>query len=87
MRLFQVYFADNPVIQTRGIGTILGILDSTYFASQIISSMIMGYIMLIFKSTVSYIVISFLLAICSLWFINRIVINRHQLQELMKAEK
>ena len=47
----------------------------------------MGYIMLIFKSTVSYIVISFLLSICSLWFINRIVINRHQLQELMRADK
>ncbi|CAF4829985.1 unnamed protein product, partial [Rotaria magnacalcarata] len=26
----EIYFADNPVIQTRGIGTILGILDSTY---------------------------------------------------------
>lgn len=85
--IFQVYFVDNPVIQTRGIGTILGILDSTYFASQIISSIIMGYIMLIFKSTLSYIVISFLLSLCSLWFINRIVINRHQLQELIRPDK
>ncbi|CAF0905929.1 unnamed protein product [Adineta ricciae] len=83
----EVYFIDNPVLQTRGIGTILGILDSTYFASQIISSVIMGYIMLIFKSTLSYIVTSFVLAICSLWFINRIVINRHQLQELLKIDK
>ncbi|CAF1283522.1 unnamed protein product [Adineta steineri] len=83
----EIYFVDNPVIQTRGIGTILGILDSTYFASQIISSVIMGYIMLIFKSTLSYIVTSFVLAICSLWFINRIVINRHQLQELLKTDK
>ncbi|CAF1226560.1 unnamed protein product [Rotaria magnacalcarata] len=83
----EIYFADNPVIQTRGIGTILGILDSTYFASQIISSLIMGYIMLIFKSTLSYIVTSFVLALCSLWFINRIVINRHQLQELIRLDK
>lgn len=79
----EVYFADNPVIQTRGIGTILGLLDSTYFASQIISSMIMGYIMLVFKSTLSYIATSFVLSICSLWFINRIIINRHQLQDLL----
>jgi hypothetical protein len=75
------------MIQTRGIGTILGILDSTYFASQIISSMIMGYIMMIFKSTLSYIVTSFILAICSICFINRIVINRHQLQELVRSDK
>jgi hypothetical protein len=75
------------MIQTRGIGTILGILDSTYFASQIISSMIMGYIMLVFKSTLSYIVTSFILAICSICFINRIVINRHQLQDLIGNDK
>jgi hypothetical protein len=75
------------LIQTRGIGTILGILDSTYFASQILSSVIMGYIMLIFKSTLSYIATSFILAICSLWFINRIVINRHQLQELIRTDR
>ncbi|CAF1197561.1 unnamed protein product [Rotaria sordida] len=83
----EIYFADNPILQTRGIGTILGILDSTYFASQIISSVIMGYIILIFKSTLSYIVTSFILALLSLWFINRIVINRHQLQELVKIDK
>ncbi|CAF0830212.1 unnamed protein product [Rotaria sordida] len=79
--------SNNPILQTRGIGTILGILDSTYFASQIISSVIMGYIILIFKSTLSYIVTSFILALLSLWFINRIVINRHQLQELVKIDK
>ncbi|CAF0849442.1 unnamed protein product [Rotaria sp. Silwood1] len=83
----EIYFVDNPVIKTRGIGTILGILDSTYFASQILSSVIMGYIMLVFKSTLSYIVTSFILAILSLWFINRIVINRHQLQELMRIDQ
>jgi hypothetical protein len=83
----KVYFADNQMIQTRGIGTILGILDSTYFASQIISSVIMGYIMMIFKSTLSYIVTSFILAICSICFINRIVINRHQLQELVRSDR
>ncbi|CAF2880821.1 unnamed protein product [Rotaria sp. Silwood2] len=83
----EVYFADNQKIQTHGIGTILGILDSTYFASQILSSTIMGYIMLIFKSPLSYIVTSFILAICSICFINRIVINRHQLQELIRSVK
>jgi len=74
------------LIQSRGIGTILGILDSTYFASQIISSMLMGYIMLIFKSTLSYIVTSFVLGMCSIIFINRIIVNRHQLQELVRSE-
>lgn len=44
----------------------------------------MGYIMLIFKSTLSYIVTSFVLAICSICFINRIVINRHQLNDLIR---
>ncbi|CAF2372273.1 unnamed protein product [Rotaria sp. Silwood2] len=83
----EIFFADNSVIQTRGIGTILGILDSTYFASQIISSIIMGYIMFVFQSTLSYIATSFILALLSLWFINRIVINRHQLQELMKIDR
>ena len=74
------------MIQSRGIGTILGILDSTYFASQIISSMLMGYIMLIFKSTLSYIVTSFVLGMCAIIFINRIIVNRHQLQELVRSE-
>ncbi|CAF1031599.1 unnamed protein product [Rotaria sordida] len=83
----EIYFADNQRIQTYGIGTILGILDSTYFASQILSSIIMGYIMLIFKSSLSYIVTSFILAICSICFINRIVTNRHQLQELIRSGK
>src|ERR1700722_18785805 len=78
--IFQIYFADSPVMQTRGIGTILGIIDSTYFASQILSSVIMGYVMLLFESTLSYIVISLFLSVCSLFFINRLVINRHQLQ-------
>lgn len=73
-------------MQARGIGSTLGILDSMYFASQIISSIIMGYIMLIFKSTLSYIVTSFILSVISLWFINRIVINRHQLQELLRSD-
>ena len=74
-------------MQTRGIGTILGILDSTYFASQILSSLITGYVMLIFKSTLSYIVTSFVLALCSIWFIQRIVINRAQLQELTRTDR
>ncbi|CAF3576308.1 unnamed protein product [Rotaria socialis] len=83
----EIYFVDNHKIQTYGIGTILGILDSTYFASQILSSLVMGYIMLIFKSTLSYIVTSFVLAICSICFINRIVINGHQLNGLIRNGK
>ncbi|UJR30892.1 hypothetical protein I4U23_018402 [Adineta vaga] len=83
----EIYFADNEFLQTRGIGTVLGILDSTYFASQILSSVIMGHIMLIFKSTLSYIVTSFILAICSICFINRIVTNRYQLQELLRNDR
>ncbi|CAF0748228.1 unnamed protein product [Didymodactylos carnosus] len=71
----EVFFADSITIQNRGIGTVLGIIDSTYFASQIISSVLMGYIMLIFKSTLSYIVTSFFLGIFSIYFINRIVIK------------
>lgn len=48
--------------------------------------MLMGYIMLIFKSTLSYIVTSFVLGMCSIIFINRIIVNRHQLQELVRSE-
>ncbi|CAF0851755.1 unnamed protein product [Adineta ricciae] len=83
----EIYFSDNPLIQTRGIGTILGILDSTYFASQILSSVIMGYVMLIFKSSLAYIMTSFVLAICSICFINRIVTSRYQLQELVRNDR
>ncbi|CAF3523329.1 unnamed protein product [Adineta steineri] len=84
---FKIFFVDNQTIQTYEIGTILGILDSTYFASQIILSIMMGNIILIFKSTLSYIATSFILAICSIYFINRIVINRYHLHELLKSDR
>lgn len=47
----------------------------------------MGYVMLLFKSTLSYIVTSFVLAMCSIIFINRIVISRNQIQDLIRSEK
>ncbi|CAF4083619.1 unnamed protein product, partial [Adineta steineri] len=84
---FKILFVDNQTLQTYEIGTILSVLDSTYFALQMISSIMMGYIILIFKSTLSYIVTSFILAICSIYFINRIVINRYQLHELLKSDR
>ncbi|CAF4113263.1 unnamed protein product, partial [Adineta steineri] len=72
---FKIFFVDNQTIQTYEICTILGILDSTYFASQIISLIMMGNIILIFKSTLSYIATRFILAICSIYFINRIILK------------
>lgn len=82
--LFQVYFADvNPsgsaIIPVRGIATDMAMLDSAYFLSQVVLSCIMGYIVYMTGSVLSYMATAGVMGIFSLYFIQNIITCKQEL--------
>ncbi|XP_045175681.2 solute carrier family 45 member 3-like [Mercenaria mercenaria] len=78
----EVYFHDvmpkvskSPVIPApvRGIATDIATLDSAYFLSQVVLSCIMGYIVYMTGSVLSYMVTAGVMGVLSLYFIQNVV--------------
>jgi solute carrier family 45 protein 3 len=87
--LFQVFFNDvmPPVSQSslpapaRGIATDIATLDSAYFLSQVVLSCIMGYIVYMTGSVLSYMVTAGVMGILSIYFIQNVVTCEQEMIE------
>lgn len=82
--LFQLYFFDvipppGSVTAPRGIATDMATLDSAYFLSQVVLSCIMGYIVYMTGSVLSYMVTAGVMGVLSLYFIQKIIANHQEL--------
>ncbi|KAL4224971.1 hypothetical protein ACF0H5_015667 [Mactra antiquata] len=79
----EVYFADvnksSGVVPVRGIATDMAMLDSAYFLSQVVLSCIMGYIVYMTGSVLSYMATAGVMGILSLFFIQNIITCKQEL--------
>lgn len=71
----------------RGMGTDLAILDSAYFLSQVVLTACMGYIVHFSGTALSYIICSSAMAILSCYFVQSIVLDTTQMQQLIKSNQ
>lgn len=73
--------------QVRGIATDMAILDSTYFLSQVILSGIMGYIVHITGTVLSYIITAGVMGIFSCIFTTKIIINKQDILQYVRVSR
>ena len=88
---FQLYFYDvispaGTIMAPRGIATDMGTLDSAYFLSQVVLSCIMGYIVYMTGSVLSYMVTAGVMGVCSLYFIQNIITTQQELQNVRQMK-
>lgn len=74
----QVYFFDAS--PSRGIGGDMGMLDTAYFLSQVVLSGLMGYIVHMTGTVLSYMVTAGAMGVLSCVFVQRLISNEHDLQ-------
>lgn len=92
---FQIFFFDveptssssSSNSQVRGIATDMAILDSTYFLSQVILSGIMGYIVHITGTVLSYIITAGVMGIFSCIFTTKIIINKQDILQYVRVSR
>lgn len=65
----------------RGIATDIATLDSAYFLSQVVLSCIMGYIVYMTGSVLSYMVTAGVMGILSIYFIQNVVTCEQEMME------
>ena len=90
--LFQIFFYD--VIQPsssrqalpRGIATDMATLDSAYFLSQVILSGLMGYIVYMTGSVLSYMVTAGVMGILSCFIIQKVVVSKQEVLQLRQRQ-
>ncbi|KAK3101626.1 hypothetical protein FSP39_004984 [Pinctada imbricata] len=75
----EVFFSDcssssKPVSQQRGMATDMATLDSAYFLSQVVLSALMGYVVHVTGTVLSYIVVAGVMGLLSCFFIRQIVV-------------
>lgn len=88
---FQLYFFDvipppGSVQAPRGIATDMGTLDSAYFLSQVVLSCIMGYIVYMTGSVLSYMVTAGVMGVLSLYFIQNLITTSQEMQNVRQIK-
>lgn len=83
----EIYFYDvtSQTPGVRGIGTDMATLDSAYFLSQVVLSCLMGYIVHMTGSVLSYMVTAGVMGILSCYFIQNVITNKQELAQLRNA--
>ncbi|XP_033753642.1 solute carrier family 45 member 3-like [Pecten maximus] len=87
----EIYFADtvtrspfgltgSQVMSTRGIATDMGTLDSAYFLSQVVLSAVMGYIVHMTGTVISYMMTAGAMGVISCFLIQQIVTSKQDMQ-------
>ena len=90
---FQVFFYDvvqpssSRQLPPRGIGTDMATLDSAYFLSQVILSGIMGYIVYMTGSVLSYMVTAGVMGILSCFIIQKVVVNKQEVLAMRQRQQ
>lgn len=70
----------------RGIATDMGTLDSAYFLSQVVLSCIMGYIVYMTGSVLSYMVTAGVMGVLSLYFIQNLITTSQEMQNVRQIK-
>ncbi|KAK3612497.1 hypothetical protein CHS0354_024467 [Potamilus streckersoni] len=93
----ELYFSDTiqpgisgnkpPLLPARGIATDMGMMDSAYFLSQVVLSGLMGYVVHITGSVVSYMVTAGVMGVVACIFIQNIVINSQDMVKYLQGRK
>ncbi|XP_063401113.1 solute carrier family 45 member 3-like isoform X1 [Mytilus trossulus] len=80
----QVFFFDvNSSGPSRGVGGDMGTLDTAYFLSQVVLSGLMGYIVHMTGTVLSYMVTAGAMGILSCICVQRIISNKHDLHHVL----
>ena len=85
---FQIYFYDVSVsgaVPARGIATDMATLDSAYFLSQVVLSCLMGYIVHMTGSVLSYMVTAGVMGVLSCYFIQNVICNKQEMANLRQS--
>nr|XP_022337209.1 solute carrier family 45 member 3-like isoform X3 [Crassostrea virginica] len=81
----EIYFrTENGRNNYRGIGTDIATLDSAYFLSQVILSGMMGYVVHVTGTVLSYMITAGVMGVLSCFFIQSIVTSREEMLGLSK---
>lgn len=84
----QVFFFDvNQNDQLRGVGGDMGMLDTAYFLSQVILSGLMGYIVHMTGTVLSYMVTAGAMGVLSCFFAQRIITSKHDLRHVVSRPR
>ncbi|XP_060074265.1 solute carrier family 45 member 3-like [Ylistrum balloti] len=94
----EIYFADTVTsntsglpgsqpVATRGIATDMGTLDSAYFLSQVVLSAVMGYIVHMTGTVISYILTAGTMGMVSCFLIIQIVTNKQDMQQQVYRQR
>lgn len=81
----EIFFYDviqpsgSRQLPPRGIATDMATLDSAYFLSQVILSGIMGYIVYMTGSVLSYMVTAGVMGVLSCFFIQKVMVNKQEI--------
>lgn len=82
----EIYFrTENGKNNFRGIGTDIATLDSAYFLSQVVLSGIMGYIVHLTGTVLSYMITAGVMGMLSCIFIQSIITSREEMIGLTKV--
>ncbi|XP_062588232.1 solute carrier family 45 member 3-like [Saccostrea cucullata] len=82
----EVYFrTENGKNNFRGIGTDIATLDSAYFLSQVILSGMMGYVVHMTGTVLSYMITAGIMGILSCFFIQSIITSREEMLSVTKT--
>ncbi|WAR03056.1 S45A3-like protein [Mya arenaria] len=81
----QAYFFETPQVAARGVATDMATLDSAYFLAQVVLSCIMGYIVYMTGSVLSYMVTAGVMGVLSLYFIQNVITSHQDLNVLKQS--
>jgi len=86
--LFQAFFFDAVPARggaVRGVATDMASLDSAYFLSQVMLSCLMGYIVYMTGSVLSYMVMAGAMGVVALVVIQNVITSPQELQALRQS--